>query len=175
MIILAIDPGTLGGLALFNWDKASNKLTLTQTLDTPYCKKSGAYGYSEIFDKLVEWEPDLVVIESTLSLASSGTTNAKAVGIGEGMWKCLFAILNIEYRYVAPQAWTKILGLKNDKKLTAKANKKAHVELASSLYPEFKSNFYGPRGGIKDGVADAVLIGEYWYRTQNNPTKKGKK
>ena len=80
------------------------------------------------------------------------------------MWLCLFSLLQIEYIYSYPAVWTKQLGLKNDKTLTIGANKKTHIDLASRLYPDFKSNFTGPKGGSKDGVADAVLIGEAWYR-----------
>lgn len=162
MKILSIDPGHSGGLALFQI--SPDKPTLLKVLDTPYCKKSKSYQYCDIFELLVEWKPDLVVLENTLAMSSSGTSNAKQLGIGEGMWLCLFSLLHIDYVYSYPAVWTKQLGLKNDKTLTVKANKKTHIDLASSLYPEFESNFIGPRGGCKDGIADAVLIGEAWYR-----------
>lgn len=166
MKILSIDPGHSGGLALFSL--IDNKLTLLQTLDTPYCKKTKSYLYCDIFEQLIEWKPDLAILEQTLAISSSGTTNAKQVGIGEGMWLCLFSILHIDFVYSYPAVWTKQLGLKNDKKLTATANKKLHGDLAVELYPEFKSNFFGARGGCNDGVCDAVLIGEAWFRSQTN-------
>lgn len=162
MKILSIDPGCSGGLALFSLD--SDKLTLLKTLDTPYDKKSKSYLYCDIFELLYDWQPDLVVLEATLAIASSGTSIAKQVGIGEGMWLCLFSILHINYIHSYPAVWTKLLGLKNDKSKTTKDNKKSHIDLASRLYPEFSNNFIGPKGGAKDGIADAVLIGEAWYR-----------
>ena len=161
MKLLSIDPGQSGGLALFQYD---DKLALIKTIDTPYDKKEKSYKYRDIYAFLVEWKPDLVVLEHTLAIASSGTSTAKQIGIGEGMWLCLFSLLQIEYIYSYPAVWTKQLGLKNDKTLTIGANKKTHIDLASRLYPDFKSNFTGPKGGSKDGVADAVLIGEAWYR-----------
>lgn len=162
MKVLSIDPGHSGGLALFQVD--SDKATLLKTLDTPYDKKGKSYQYRDIYNFLVEWKPDLVVLEHTLAIASSGTSTAKQIGIGEGMWLCLFGLLQIDYIQVTACSWTKQLGLKNDKTLTTCANKKTHIDLASTLYPDFKSNFTGPKGGSKDGVADAVLIGEAWYR-----------
>lgn len=165
MRILSIDPGHTGGLALFDLDDESNSLTLIQTLDTPYDKYNGCYEYCYIYNWLSTAKPDLVIMETTLAIASSGTSNAKEVGIGQGMWLTLFALLDLEFEYSYPAVWTKQLGLKkNDKTLTAKSNKKSHIDLAIELYPDFKSNFIGPRGGLKDGVADAVLIGEAWYR-----------
>lgn len=162
MKILAIDPGKKGGLALFKYNQISGKLTLLEVIDTPCDKKTGEYKYCDIWEILIQYEPELVLIENTLAIASSGTTNAKEVGIGEGMWKCMFALLHLNYEYIYPNQWTKKLGLKNDKTLTAKENKLSHVDLAADLYPGFKHLFYGPKGGIKDGIADAVLIGTYW-------------
>ena len=60
-------------------------------------------------------------------------------------------ISGIDFIEVRPQKWKKHFGLSKDKK--------ASVELASVLYPD--NVYYGPKGGLKDGRAEAFLMAEY--------------
>lgn len=166
MRLLSIDPGQKGGMTLFDLTedtKFNLTLVLVDTIETPYDSKLGEYRYQRIEAILKEWKPDLVVIEEVLLIASSGTTNAGRVGEGMGMWKTFFHTLGIDFTYINPAKWTKALGLKNDRKLTVTQNKLPHVELASKLYPNSATKMLGKRGGFKDGLADSILIGHYWY------------
>ncbi len=66
-----------------------------------------------------------------------------------------------------PQLWKSSLGLKTG------ATKQDSVNMASRCFPEHKKFFYGPRGGLKDGVAEAVLLAMYGFRTRFDITTWG--
>lgn len=173
MKILAIDPGKKGGLALFQYNPTSSKLTLLEVIVTPCDKKTGEYKYRDIWEILIKYEPELVLLEEVQPRGTSGTISAKVMGVGEGMWLTMFSLLHIPHVKIDSQSWTAKLKLfyKPDKTLSKSANnkllKKTHVDLAADLYPEFKTMFYGPQGGINDGPADATLIGTYWHQITN--------
>lgn len=56
---------------------------------------------------------------------------------------------------VQPKRWQKEVGIT----AKGKAIKKAVASLAHELYPE--AELYGPRGGLMDGRADALMIAHY--------------
>lgn len=61
--------------------------------------------------------------------------------------------------YVPPAKW------QADARLIGK-DKAAACALAASVWPEHAHLFYGPRGGLRDGAADAALIARYGQRTE---------
>lgn len=172
MKILSIDPGKKGGLALFNYDEFSSKLTLLEVLETP-CDKEGNYKICDIWELLIDYEPNLVLLEEIQPRGSCGTLNVQEMGKGEGMWLTMFELLHIPHIRINPQSWTSKLGLRHkpDKSMSKSANLKvlklAHVDLAVALYPHFQEQFYTKLRRIKDGPADAVLIGTYWNQITN--------
>lgn len=165
MKIIAIDPGKSGAMALMSAGK------VIELIDTPILGDD--YNYTAIFDQLQDWKlqgADLAFIEfqhgkmaksQKQGVEAEGRSSAKAiksVGIGIGMWRMGFAACKIAILEVMPHVWTKKVALPKD------ATKAQHCQLAAKLFPESAHLFYGVRGGAKDGRADAVLIGEAFYR-----------
>ncbi|GAA3953591.1 hypothetical protein GCM10022278_10530 [Allohahella marinimesophila] len=59
---------------------------------------------------------------------------------------------------VRPQDWQAMFGLATGEK--DKSRKKQQIaDKALELYPA--ANLYGPKGGLKDGRSDALLIARY--------------
>jgi hypothetical protein len=63
----------------------------------------------------------------------------------------------VELELIPPKKWQKGVGIT----VSGKAIKTAVAELARKLYPD--CDIYGPRGGLIDGRADALMIAHYLY------------
>ena len=67
-------------------------------------------------------------------------------------------ISKVPYQEIQPQRWKKEFNLIKKTKYDAAA-------VAAKLFPDLpKYIFYGPRGGLLDGRAEALLIAEYGRR-----------
>lgn len=63
---------------------------------------------------------------------------------------------------VKPQQWKKTLGLLGSKGMSQKDKKKLTIGFVKEVFPD--AEIAGPKGGIKDGRADALAIAEYGRR-----------
>lgn len=98
-------------------------------------------------------------IEEQRPMPRQGVRSMFSIGLGYGLWRGLLAGAGIPYDIVTPQRWRRDLGLATG------ADKGASVALASRLFPQLAEQFTGPRGGMRDGLAEAVLLAE-WRRRQ---------
>lgn len=113
----------------------------------------------------VDSEGLVVAIEKVNAMPSiggrrtMGATSAFSFGMGYGMWRMACAALAIPYQLVHPATWKKAV--------LAGAPKSDGSELviAGQLYPAAATELRGPRGGIRDGRVDALLIA-HWLRSQ---------
>jgi hypothetical protein len=69
--------------------------------------------------------------------------------------------LRQDYQRIDPQKWKNRLGLPG-KQLDP--GLKLHLTIFDTYFPEYRPLITGPRGGIKDGRLEAVLIAEYMRR-----------
>lgn len=74
-----------------------------------------------------------------------------------GVWVGILHAFDCEYIEVTPMKWQNRLipGARGEK------NKSRAVETAERMWPEAAKHFRGPRGGLIDGRADAMLIASY--------------
>lgn len=98
---------------------------------------------------------DHVYLERVSSRPKEGVASAFKFGTVFGGLRALAAAKIIPTTLVTPNVWKKHYGIM--------ASKQGAVLRASELFPSWATEFRGPRGGIKDGVAEAALIALYGY------------
>ncbi len=152
MNVLGIDPGLKGAIA--QYDGYALKV-----LEMPI-KKSTSRGHEIDWSKLhCQWiydfryPTDQIFLEQVSSRPGEGVSSAFKFGTVYGGLQAMAASMSIDVTKVTPRTWKKYFGLGPDKKDAV-----AH---AVSLFPEYEELFYGPRGGLRDGIAEAALIAFY--------------
>lgn len=81
-------------------------------------------------------------------------------GMGSGIWQGLLIAYQIPYQEVHSKTWQTLFF----KGIHGQDTKTKSFNVASQLFPKYASEFSGPRGGVKDGRTDAILIAEYGLR-----------
>ena len=149
MIYMGIDPGLHGALALIDSDG-----NLIDIWDTPLIGKE--YDLREMACLIRDHLPNGCAIEEQHAMPKQGVTSTFQTGFGFGLWMGFLTAYWVKHEKVRAQDWKKALGI------PAGSDKSASVAAAQRLFPG--GDFTGPRGGIKDGRADAALIAEYRRR-----------
>lgn len=149
-LILGIDPGHTGAVALI--DSEGN---LLEIWDTPLIGKE--YDIRGMGNILRDNLPHGCAIELQHAMPRQGVTSTFTTGYGYGLWTAFLYAYGIKHDVVRAQDWKKALGI------PAGSDKSESVAAAQRLFPS--GEFTGPKGGIKDGRADAALIAE-WRRRQ---------
>ena len=147
MLICGIDPGNNGAVCILD----SNNPTSPALLD---------FYKSSIYD-ITKWihsqNPDVIWIEELHSIyrvnAKSNFGLGRSVGIALSMAEIVKQ--GTKPRLVTPKVWQKFAGVTTK----GKAIKNNIANIAISLYPG--ANLYGPKGGLRDGRADALMIAHY--------------
>lgn len=151
MSIVGIDPGAKGAVGIITREDYS-------VFDMP-CDKMGVMPWELklIFSTAHALEKiDHVLIEEVHAMPKQGVSSTFTFGKGFGIIIGVVGSLGIPFSFVRPQAWQKTFSIGKDTKADA-------VSIASRLFPD--AELYGPKGGKKDGRADALLVAEYGRRT----------
>jgi len=150
-----IDPGLSGALAIksgkdFNiFEKYTIDIGTKHDYDIPLMRRL-----------LSDNRPDVVYIEAQQAMPGQGVSSMFKIGYGFGIWLGLLAGLEIPYQIVRPVTWQKEMFAGYTKSDT----KDLSYKISSQLYPHIASLLKGPRGGLRDGICDAVLIATYGER-----------
>lgn len=152
-MICGIDPGNKGALAFI--DPVANTL---QVVDMPIFewettrvrKKVDAYAVTRLFQEL---KPTHIYMEEVWSSPQMGAVSIFSFGLGRGILEGVAAALEIPMTQVKPAQWKK--------EMRVPADKRAAVQRASQLLPSAAKAFFGPRGGVMDGRAEAGLLSLY--------------
>lgn len=150
MRILGIDPGLSGTLALLDDGK------LIELIDIE--ASDSRINAAQMACLLQRWKPDFAVCEVVTARPGQGVTSMFTFGHGLGTITAVLATLGIPYLLIRPQAWQSYFGIKAASKDKAE-HKREIADRAESLYP--KAPLYGPKGGLKDGRSDALLLAHY--------------
>jgi crossover junction endodeoxyribonuclease RuvC len=159
VIIIGIDPGLSGALAVLHQD-----LSVT-IYDTPTLTVAGAKGSRREYDLAMMSSvvrslglvgQTVAYIESVHAMPGQGVRSMFTMGDGFGSWKGILAALSIPYTLVTPQRWKKYLmdGMGKDKD--------ASRLRAIQLFPTYADLFSRKKD---DGRAEALLIA--WYGRQH--------
>jgi hypothetical protein len=146
--VIGIDPGKTGAMALVSY----NKVEAVEFTD-----------FFEAEKTLRRWAASntilLVGLEEVWAMKGQSATGALKFGINVGHWQGMLQTMGLPYQTVRPQAWMK------GRFARKKGEKKPSVPYVMKKYPDLPIE--GPRGGIKDGIADAVCIAE--WATEQKP------
>lgn len=171
MVIIGIDPGKTGAIAMISED---GNYCIVDTpilkIDTGKKTKSGnpkintEYLVSEMVKELslfkFEHEETHVFIEKVHAMPDQGVTSMFDMGYGLGAWHGIITALGFPLHEITPQAWKKSMMSGMGKE------KDASVYKAQQIFP--KAKLLGPKGAKLHGRADALLIAEYGKRMLNN-------
>jgi crossover junction endodeoxyribonuclease RuvC len=145
---IGIDPGKKGGLCLlakngsvrfFDWPKDGNLI--------PYFRK--------IQNVISANSVKLTVLERVHAMPKQGVTSMFTFGMNYGIWQGFLISIGVPYISVPPQTWMK--GLRN--KAEGTDLKRQVGNAAQRLFPH--AELTGPKGGFKDGRADALMMAYY--------------
>ena len=147
MIVIGIDPGQTGGIAIIRDGD------VTCALPMPVIEK----GLDAKAIRDVIHVADFVVMEKVSAMPKQGMVSTFHFGVGYGMLQGIILTLGIPLRLVTPQAWKKeiLAGTTKDKA--------ASIDYCKRVYPYINLI---PKGHRKphDGIADAILIADFGHR-----------
>jgi crossover junction endodeoxyribonuclease RuvC len=155
MIVMAIDPGLSGAIAVFTSD------FLVAIIDTPTHeltrnnKTKRQVSASALAGVFRMYMPTHVVVEKVSAMPGQGVTSMFSFGRSFGVIEGIVGAFEIPATYVMPAVWTKGIG--------RGLGKDASRARACELYPAHQKSFARVKD---DGRADAVLIGA-WYLKGN--------
>jgi crossover junction endodeoxyribonuclease RuvC len=148
-LFIGIDPGQTGALAVINKNLEIHHITdwSSEILIAEALRKikKNAVGKGIILNAALEYAH---------AMPDQGVTSMFRFGTNYGIWQGILAAFAIPYVIVTPQKWQKGVIKKAETKAPA-------ISAAARLFPS--AELWGPRGGKKDGRADALLIA-YWCR-----------
>ena len=159
-LFIGIDPGQSGALAMIDKDNTIHTLS-----DWPGDEIGAAVIVRKI--KMKADNPDhglrgnksniIGAIERVHSMPKQGVASTFKFGTNYGIWRGILAAFEIPFYTVGVHQWQKGV-------IQKAQDKKPALAAASRLFPT--AELYGPRGGGKDGRADALLIA-HWCRRQS--------
>jgi crossover junction endodeoxyribonuclease RuvC len=163
-MILGIDPGLSGALALY--DPATNLLDVRDvpTLSlTRNLKNKREVDVQALVDMIAWMATSLptVFIENATPMPGQGSSSIFSFGKTFGILYGVCAANKLVIERVAPQSWKRLLAVPKDKD-GARAR-------ASVLLPRHSTNWPLKK---HDGRAEAALIALYGYRVTPQPTSK---
>lgn len=164
MIVVGIDPGLTGAIAVLDGDDAA-------VFDMPVTEANGKSAIDREkladligLDALADYsEPEdaTAFVERAQSSPGMGVSSAFNYGMGYGVALGILAHLRVPTRLVHPAVWKRAMGLEAPSRLKLgrrKQNKDASLSRARQLYPQLQEHL-----GLKKhhGRAEAILIAHW--------------
>ena len=154
-LIIGIDPGLTGALAVIHPDKTIDFHDTPilnvgkKSVCNPAAMAALLRGYQELDTTL------LVALEKVHSMPGQGVASTFTFGEGYGCWLGILAALGIAHELITPQAWKKVM-------MDGQAKDKDGSRLiALRLFPESAEQLKLKK---HHGRADALLIAEFLRR-----------
>ena len=154
MVIIGIDPGLYGAVAILAEDGAVEALYDTPTLTLRTSRGTRQeYAVPGLVALLEPYRglPCHVLIEEAQPMPGQGVRSMFTCGLGMGVWLGILAALALPHSRVRPQVWKKALGLGKDKE--------AARLRAQQLFPTADL-----RLKKHHGRAEALLLARYGQR-----------
>jgi crossover junction endodeoxyribonuclease RuvC len=159
VITIGIDPGLSGAIAVYN---TIRKVPMN-VIPMPVLKISKGKrdrnvidlpGLIDIFENLKLYDPQIVVLEQVGPMPKDSPMTAFTFGEGYGLLRaCIRFVLGCRTELVPPPTWKRHLKV-------GKTNGDI-MQRADELFPLYGDRWRGPRGGFKDGNAEACMLALY--------------
>ena len=164
MKIVGIDNGLKGAVVYIDSETKEIKIIDTPTINLK--RANDAYDIPRMKAILFMFSPDMICLEVAQAMPGQGVVSMFKTGYGYGLWTGMIAGLGLAYETVRPQAWQKdfFAGKSGDTKVIA-------YQVCCELYPKIADQLKGPKGGLKDGRCDALLLSEYCRRKHSGHVK----
>jgi len=155
-MFIGIDPGQSGALAMIN-----DINEVMELHDWPGDEIQTADLVREIMEAVNQSGHKITAaLEYAHSMPKQGVSSTFKFGTNYGIWRGILAANQIPFYIVRPQLWQRGV-------IKKAQDKKPALAAAARIFPLAVHNLYGPRGGGKDGRADALLIA-FWCKGQPN-------
>ena len=162
MILLGIDPGEKGGLALVNCRPGRRpRLIEAMTMPIKTVRNKKTLHIYAVDQWLKQFEkPEVGVCELVSAMPKQGVSSSFQFGRMFGAVETVMYAYCETQHYIPASKWKQGLGLSSDKS--------ASIDLATRMFGQEAANEWwpvGPRGGTpRDGVAEAALIAYYFAK-----------
>jgi len=143
-VVLAIDPGKSGAIALFIGDRLDNVMPATPGA---LCKRLVAYKHRRVVIEQVNGAPG----QSGPASFNFGRAYGELLGV------C--AALDVEPVLVRPVDWKGGLGLRREYGESVASFKRKSLVMARERWPQHANTFFAR--AKDDGAAEAALLGHY--------------
>lgn len=152
MIILAIDPGLTGALAVISTLQPNH----VAVYDMPVV--DGGINHGQLHNMIKTWTPDIAYIERVSAMPRDGVVSAFKFGCSFTSACVVVNLLNISTRLVTPASWKKAM-----KVAGGPAGKEECRKMAIDMFPANREHF----ARIKDhNRAEAALLAVYGLRQE---------
>ena len=148
MIIIGIDPGKSGAVAV--WNKGVDKIIKCPSTTEKMAKTISIYQH--------ESYNVVAYIEKVWAFPTDARSSAFKFGVNYGKWLGILATLNINTTFVTPKKWQKHFNIPK----LSKDERKRHLKEIASKYTEKKVTLYN---------ADAILIAVYGFIKEKEKTR----
>lgn len=156
---VGIDPGMSGAIAILvdgELLEVVDMPTIPAIVNGKKRRHLDPQGVEQVLRSAVHHDRDstpVLVVEKPQPRHSDSSHGAFASGTSWGMLLEIMRNTGWVTSIVRPQVWKKHYGLS--------ADKVEAVEYAAAKFPPVSDLFYGPKGGAKDGRAEAALIAAF--------------
>ena len=151
MIVLGIDPGKSGGLAVVQ-SKTNQipKIIKAIKMPTLIVNTKKIIDISKLKSQLDNIPISVAIIEKAHAMPRQGVTSSFQFGRSYGAVEGLCQIVTSRIDYVSPSVWKKAFGLSSSKQASLDL---AKLKFGNDKIWDIKSN---------DGIAEAALISLFW-------------
>lgn len=158
---VGIDPGFSGAIGMMNRAATSLRvwdMPVTTRGDSDSKREFDLPGLRDVFKRLKKFPRVAVGIEWPTTRPGEGAERSERFGRGKGLLEAFAFLADLDYFKLAPHAWKGRLSLpgKSDPECG-----KICLAFYERFYPTWTGLCLGPKGGIKDGRLDALLIAHF--------------
>jgi len=165
-----IDPGFSGGFALMSSTGMTCHAWPMPVVEKDYDsqREIDLNGLRAVLEQIRRFPNVCIGLEWPTTRPGEGAERCERFGRQKGYLEAFCFLKGMSYYKIAPNLWKGRLGL--DGKTVVGANERA-AKLFEMYYPGHTALIRGPKGGIKDGIMDALLIAHF-LRTRSGQGMK---